>query len=180
MILIVDDDQSVRMSLGLMLKQAGYDYETVSTEADTMAMVRQRQPELVILDMNLTLSSTGEQGIEMLRKLKILIPETPVILISAWGTIPLAVEGMMRGAADFITKPWSNRDVLAKIRKALSKSAEETAAKAQTKSLEDTERDSITEALKKADGNISKAAEQLGITRQSLYRRMKKLNIEFQ
>ena len=74
MILIIDDDQAIRLSIGLMLRQAGFEYEAVATESDAMALIRRTEPELVILDMNLTLTTTGQQGIEMLRKIKILMP----------------------------------------------------------------------------------------------------------
>lgn len=177
MILIIDDDQAIRLSIGLMLRQAGFEYEAVSTESDAMAVIRHTEPELVILDMNLTLSTTGQQGIEMLRKIKVLVPSAPVILLSAWATVHLAVEGMKYGASDFVTKPWANRDFMAKIRKALddARKAEEADA---VKTLDTTERQTIEKAIRQADGNLSVAAQLLGITRQSLYRRMEKFGIK--
>ena len=105
MILIIDDDSSIRLSIGLMLKQGGFDNEAASTEAEALALVRRPDLELVILDMNLTLSTTGRQGIELLRKIRILAPKVPVIMLSAWATVPLAVEGMGYGAVDFVSKP---------------------------------------------------------------------------
>ncbi|MDE7458720.1 MAG: response regulator, partial [Muribaculaceae bacterium] len=139
MILIVDDDQAIRLSIGLMLRQAGFEYEAVSTESEAMAAMRRGNVDLAILDMNLTLSTTGQQGIEMLRKFKILAPTTPVIMLSAWATVPLAVEGMKYGAVDFVTKPWANRDFMAKIRKALD-SAEKARESDKVDSLDNTER----------------------------------------
>lgn len=177
MILIIDDDQAIRLSIGLMLRQAGFEYEAVSTESDAMAAMRRGNVDLAILDMNLTLSTTGQQGIEMLRKFKILAPTTPVIMLSAWATVPLAVEGMKYGAVDFVTKPWANRDFMAKIRKALD-SAEKARESDKVDSLDNTERLTIEKALKQADGNLSTAAQLLGITRQSLYRRMEKFGLK--
>ena len=177
MILIVDDDQAIRLSIGLMLRQAGFEYEAVSDEDSAMSAVRRDDLELVILDMNLTCTTTGRQGIDMVRKIRILAPRVPVILLSAWGTVPLAVEGMGYGAVDFVTKPWANRDFMAKIRKALA--AAEKAAMADTvDTLDNTERQAIAKALRQSDGNLSEAAQLLGITRQSLYRRMEKLGIK--
>lgn len=178
MILIADDDKSIRMSIGLMLRQAGMEYETASTEPEVLAAVRARNPELMILDMNLTLSTTGKQGIELLRKTKILKPDMPVILLTAWGTIPLAVEGLNFGAADFVTKPWHNRDFMAKIRKALADAAARKAAKEFVPTLEDVERQAVNNALAHSNGNMSQAAQLLGITRQALYRRMGKFGIK--
>lgn len=177
MILIVDDDQAIRLSIGLMLRQAGFDYEAVGSEAEALAAVRLDNVELVILDMNLTLSTTGNQGIEMLRKFKILAPATPIILLSAWATVPLAVEGMKYGASDFVTKPWANRDFMAKIRKALD-IAEKANSAAKVESLDETERQAIEKALRQAYGNLTTAAQLLGITRQSLYRRMEKFGLK--
>lgn len=177
MILIIDDDKAIRLSLGLLFKQAGFDTAEACTQREALEFVRQNEPELIVLDMNLTLTTTGRDGIELLRKIKIFSPEVPVILISAWGTIPLAVEGMSYGACDFITKPWSNRDLLAKARKAISgagnKSEEQVAP-----TLEDLERRAIKESLLQNNYNLSQTAEELGITRQSLYRRMQKYNIK--
>ena len=178
MILIVDDDRSIRLSIGLMLKTAGFESKEASNEADALAIVRSDGPDLVILDMNLSLSTTGEDGIELLRKLKILVPETPVILITAWGTIPLAVNGISHGAVDFVTKPWSNRDFMARIRKALDYAAAEKLKAAEVPTLETAERDTIVRAIDRCDGNLSKAADMLGITRQALYRRIEKFGIK--
>jgi DNA-binding NtrC family response regulator len=108
-----------------------------------------------------------------LRKIKILAPEVPVILISAWGTIPLAVEGMNYGAADFVTKPWNNRDFLAKIRKTLDASKPQ-----KLKTLDEVEREAILDALKQSNGNLTQVAAALGVTRQALYRRMEKYGIQ--
>ena len=177
MILIVDDDQTIRLSIGLMLRQAGFEYEAVATEADAMAAMRRGNVDLAILDMNLTLSTTGQQGIEILRKFRILAPTTPIILISAWATVPLAVEGMKYGAVDFVTKPWANRDFMAKIRKALE-AAEKAKDSAKVDSLDNTERQAIEKALRQSDGNLTSAAQLLGITRQSLYRRMEKFGLK--
>lgn len=171
MVLIVDDDQAVRLSISLALSKAGLEFETVGTEPEAMAAVRNPAVRMVVLDMNLHLSTTGEQGLEMLRKIKILRPELPVIMLTAWGTIPLAVSSMNYGATDFMTKPWSNEDLLRKIRRELNQSAPPP------DTLDTLERRAIADALKRCDGNLSTAARQLGITRQALYRRMQKFGL---
>lgn len=177
MILIVDDDNAVRLSIGLAMKRAGIDYEAVSNEPDALAAVRREETELVILDMNLTLTTTGRQGLEMLQKINILRPGLPVILITAWGTIPLTVEAMNLGAVDFVTKPWSNNDLIAKVKKALARRRAKLLASEHVDTLEDMERQAIVEALRRCDGNLSTAAQQLGITRQALYRRIEKYKL---
>ncbi len=178
MILIVDDDNAVRMALSLALERAGFEPLAVGNEAEALDAVRSGRVELVILDMNLTLSTTGRQGVEVLRKIRILQPDVPVIMITAWGTIPLAVETMNYGAADFVTKPWSNADVIAKIKKALARSSEQREARTcNDKTLEEIEADTIREVLRRCGGNLSEASKQLGITRQSLYRRIEKFKL---
>lgn len=119
MILIADDDTSVRLSLSLLLKRAGYEVVAVANPEAVLEEVRRRRFSLIMLDMNYTLSVSGREGIELLRKCKIFQPDTPVILITAWGSIPLAVEGMQSGAFDFITKPWDNAALLERVATAI-------------------------------------------------------------
>ena len=119
MILIIDDDSAVRSSLSFMLKRAGYEAQTVSGPREAMEVVRSVAPDLILMDMNFTLSTTGEEGLTLLRQVKIFRPETPVILMTAWGSIQLAVQGMQAGAFDFITKPWNNAALLQRIETAL-------------------------------------------------------------
>lgn len=116
MILIADDDLAVRTSLGLLLKQAGYPTRAVATPAAVLAAVREALPHLLLLDMNFSLDTSGHDGLELLTQLKRLYPTLPVILITGWGSITLAVEGMKAGAAEFVTKPWNNDALLQTIR----------------------------------------------------------------
>ncbi|MBD5358515.1 MAG: sigma-54-dependent Fis family transcriptional regulator [Bacteroides sp.] len=120
MILIVDDDKSIRLSLGLILKRAGYEVDYAENPDEALGKVRHTNYDLIFMDMNYSRSTTGEEGIELLRKTKIFLPDTPVILITAWGSIELAVEGMRHGAYDFITKPWNNQLLLQRIKTAIN------------------------------------------------------------
>lgn len=128
MILIVDDDRSIRLSLGLMLKRAGYATDQAADQEEALQKVRHTVYDLILMDMNYGNSVTGEEGIELLRKTRIFLPDTPVILITAWGSIELAVEGMRHGAYDFITKPWNNALLLQRIETALRLNRTETPA----------------------------------------------------
>ncbi|TPE43051.1 sigma-54-dependent transcriptional regulator [Pontibacter mangrovi] len=124
MILIIDDDIAVRASLGLLLKQNGYKTKEAATPQEALQLAAQHSFELVIMDMNFSIDTTGHDGLDLLGKFKGLYPKLPVILITGWGSISLAVEGMRLGAADFITKPWSNEYLLQAVRTALSLSQE--------------------------------------------------------
>lgn len=119
MILIIDDDRTIRLSLSLLLKRAGFETDMAENPEEALSKVRQRKYYLILMDMNYSRSTTGQEGIELLRKVKIFQPETPVILMTAWGSIELAVEGMKAGAYDFITKPWNNALLLQRINTAL-------------------------------------------------------------
>jgi two-component system NtrC family response regulator len=124
MILIIDDDNAVRSSLSLLLRQAGYDVATADSPDEALRITADFQPDLFVLDMNFSVGTSGEEGLELLKQLKQACPVKPVILITAWGSIPLAVEGMKAGAADFITKPWSNQRFLESVKTSLSLAGE--------------------------------------------------------
>lgn len=124
MILVIDDDSAVRSSLSFMLKRAGFEVCTVSTPAEAIQFVRVTEPRLVLMDMNFSLTTTGQEGLVLLKQVKVFYPQVPVILMTAWGSIQLAVEGMKAGAFDFITKPWNNAALLQRIETALKLTAE--------------------------------------------------------
>jgi two-component system NtrC family response regulator len=128
MILLVDDDLAVRVSLQLLLKQAGYATRAASGPAEALAAVREATPQLMLLDMNFTAATTGADGLALLTQLKALAPQVPVILLTGWGSIGLAVAGMKAGAAEFITKPWQNETLLQTIATVLQLQAPTEAA----------------------------------------------------
>lgn len=116
MILIIDDDVAVRTSLNLLLKQAGYAAQAVAGPEDALTIVQAAPPQLLLLDMNFSLDTSGRDGLHLLARVKAIAPQVPVVLITGWGSIALAVEGMKAGAAEFITKPWNNDHLLQIIR----------------------------------------------------------------
>jgi len=112
MILIVDDDIAVRTSLSLLLKSNGN--EIVSTDSPVLAfeVVKTQKPELIILDLNFSIGTSGKEGMDLLKKIRTFDAAVPIILITGWASIELAVQGMKLGANDFINKPWNNDYVL--------------------------------------------------------------------
>lgn len=123
MLLIIDDDSGVRSSLSFMLKRAGYQVIAVTGPREAMEVVRSEAPSLILMDMNFTLSTSGEEGLTLLKQVKVFRSDVPVILMTAWGSIQLAVQGMQAGAFDFITKPWNNAALLQRIETALELTA---------------------------------------------------------
>ncbi|MER2999364.1 sigma-54-dependent transcriptional regulator [Pontibacter populi] len=120
MILIIDDDVAVRASLSLMLKQNGFKTQEAASPKEALQLAELNPFQLVIMDMNFSIETTGHDGLALLSEFKKQYPKLPVILITGWGSISLAVEGMRLGAADFITKPWSNEYLLQAVQTALS------------------------------------------------------------
>ena len=97
--------------------------KTAPSPREAMDIVRAEAPALILMDMNFTLSTTGEEGLTLLKQVKVFRPDVPVILMTAWGSIQLAVQGMQAGAFDFITKPWNNAALLQRIETALELTA---------------------------------------------------------
>lgn len=112
MILIVDDDLAVRTSLLLLLQSTGKQVITSDNAIQAFEVIVTRKPELVILDLNFSIDTSGTEGLGLLQKIRTVDNVVPVILITGWASIELAVRGMKLGANDFINKPWNNDYVL--------------------------------------------------------------------
>jgi DNA-binding NtrC family response regulator len=123
MILIVDDDAAVVASLALLLRQRGHQAVAAATPSEALARIDDPDIALVLSDMNFSRETTGEEGLKLLDDIRRRRPQLPVILITAWGSIHLAVQGMKGGASDFITKPWSNDQVLQAVETAMGLAA---------------------------------------------------------
>ena len=121
MILVVDDDKTIRLSLKLILERNGYEVTLAEGPKEAIQIVRNTPAvELVLMDMNYTRATDGEEGLTLLKQVKVFRPEVPCILMTAWGSIDLAVQGMRAGAFDFITKPWDNGVLLERIETAVN------------------------------------------------------------
>jgi DNA-binding NtrC family response regulator len=120
MILIVDDDASVRTSLELLLKQSGHPSRAASGPSEALESLRSEPFDLVLQDMNFSRDTSGREGLELLRRIRAEHPRLPVILITAWGSIALAVDGIKTGASDFLTKPWTNTHLVQSVETVLS------------------------------------------------------------
>ncbi len=119
-ILLIDDDRAICASLSLLLQRAGYGVQAIHSPKELDTAFAKTAYALVILDMNFTITTTGKAGLDTLKEIKRLSPKLPVMLVTGWATVQLAVEGMKLGAADFIAKPWDNKALLSSIRTALA------------------------------------------------------------
>jgi DNA-binding NtrC family response regulator len=116
-ILLADDQPDVLQALRLLLKAEGCEIDTATSPASVLAAVDARDFDVAIIDLNYTRDTTsGLEGLSLLSKLQALDTPMPVVVMTAWGTVDLAVEAMRRGARDFIQKPWDNERVLAVVR----------------------------------------------------------------
>lgn len=167
-ILVVDDNPAILTAARICLGGVFEKVITLASPEGILATMNQENIDIVLLDMNFTLGvNSGQDGLLWLRSIHKLHPDVPVVLITAYADIKLAVRGLKDGAADFVTKPWDNTELVRTLKDAIDKSKEIVP-------LEEVETAHIHRVLEKCHGNISKAAEMLGITRQTLYAKMKR------
>lgn len=120
MLLIIDDDVAIQTSLSLLFRKEGFTVRVADGPFDTFEILNQETPALILLDMNFSVDTSGDDGLRLLRRIRERLPDVPVILITGWGSIDLAVAGMRAGAKDFITKPWQNDHLLRSVQTALN------------------------------------------------------------
>lgn len=112
-ILIADDQQDVLDALRLLLKGHGYSIETVNSPADLLAAVARQEFDILLIDLNYARDTTsGREGLDVLSRLKEMEDSPPVVAMTGWATVGLAVETMQYGVSDFVEKPWTNTRLL--------------------------------------------------------------------
>ena len=112
-VLIADDQQDIRESLRLLLKNEGFETHLASSPADVIAALEAREFDAVLMDLNYTRDTTsGQEGLDLLARIQSVDSSLPVIVMTAWSSIELAVEAMRLGARDFLQKPWENARLL--------------------------------------------------------------------
>ncbi len=121
-VLVADDQPDVLEALRLLLRLEGFEVESASSPAAASAIVERDAIDLVLADLNYARDTTsGFEGLDLLTRLHTLRPSLPVVVMTAWGSIDLAVEAMRRGAVDFVTKPWQNDQLVATLRACLDR-----------------------------------------------------------
>ena len=168
-ILVIDDNEAILTALRYCLAGTFEKVMTLTSPENVISLLGQEEVNIILLDMNFTLGvNSGQDGLLWLQAIRKHHPEIPVVLITAYADVSLAVRGLKRGAADFITKPWDNDELIRKLKDVLD-AADEVAT------LDELEAEHIRRAIDRFHGNLTQAAEVLGITRQTLYNKMKKL-----
>ncbi|HEX5474310.1 MAG TPA: sigma-54 dependent transcriptional regulator [Vicinamibacterales bacterium] len=116
-VLIADDQGDVLEALRLLLKAEGFQLETASSPAGVLAAIDAREFDVALIDLNYARDTTsGEEGLNLLSRIQASDTSLPVVVMTAWGSVEVAVEAMRRGARDFIQKPWDNARLLAIVR----------------------------------------------------------------
>jgi DNA-binding NtrC family response regulator len=111
--LIADDQREVREAMRLLLKAEGYETETAASPAEILSAVTRREFDIVLMDLNYTRDTTsGREGLDLLERLRAVDDSLPVVVMTAWASVGLAVQAMRQGARDFIEKPWENNRLL--------------------------------------------------------------------
>jgi DNA-binding NtrC family response regulator len=140
-VLIVDDDGAVQVSLALLLKQSGFEAVCADGPREALEQLSNGPVDLVLQDMNFSLQTSGEEGVELLARIKQAYPNLPVLLMTAWGSIALAVRGVKAGAANFFTKPWDNAQLVELIEATLQLGEAAPAAQRSTRAALDAKYD---------------------------------------
>src|SRR2546430_10499804 len=116
-VLLADDQSDIRDSLRLLLKGGGYEWQGVGAAAEALNALEAREFDAVLMDLNYARDTTsGQEGLDLLTRIQVLDSTVPVVVMTAWSSIELAVEAMRRGARDFIAKPWENNRLLSILR----------------------------------------------------------------
>ena len=168
-LVVVDDNAAILTALKICLA-AEFERIVTLTSPDTLVatLAKEEAVDAVLLDMNFSLGvNSGQDGLLWLRTFRRLHAHIPVVLITAFADVQLAIKGLKSGAADFVTKPWDNDELIRVLKDAIDNNTE-------VATLENFENDYIRKVVDKCHGNISRAAEMLGITRQTLYAKLKR------
>src|SRR5438874_441422 len=120
-ILLADDQGSVLDALRLLLKAEGYDADAVTRPNDVLSALQANDYDLVLMDLNYSQDTTsGMEGLDLLTRIRDLEKDVPLVVMTAWGNMELAIEAMRRGARDFIQKPWQNQAVVESLRQRMA------------------------------------------------------------
>jgi phosphoserine phosphatase RsbU/P len=120
-ILIADDQPDVLRALCLLLKGHGYTTETVTSPSDLLEALKRSEFDLLLMDLNYARDTTsGREGLDLLTRLKAMESVPPIVVMTGWATVGVAVEAMQRGVTDFVEKPWTNSQLLEVLRKQIN------------------------------------------------------------
>ena len=166
-ILVCDDNADILTAMQYALEGTFDRILTLLRPEDMLRIMAAEHVDMVLLDMNFSIGdNSGRDGLHWLQRVHEAHPDVPVVMLTAYGDVPLAVRALQSGAADFVTKPWDNDKLTYKLQGIMQ--AQQALAP-----LDEVEMEHIRRAVDRADGNLTAAAKMLGLTRQTLYNRLK-------
>lgn len=164
-ILVVDDNPAILTAAKICLSGVFERVITLSAPDAILPTIQQEHVDVILLDMNFSLGvNSGQEGMIWLSAIHRKHPDIPVVLVTAYADVKLAVRGLKNGAVDFVTKPWDNDELIRVLKDATDNSKELVP-------LDEIEKEHVRKVVDRCHGNMSKAAELLGITRQTLYKK---------
>src|SRR6056297_2718299 len=169
-ILLVDDTFVLRDRLAMAMQQRGLRVETAGNYDEAVEVFKHRPTDLAVLDLRMP----GRNGLDLLRKLLEIKPDTRIILLSGFGSIPASIDAVRAGAVNFLSKPADVDDILGAFLRGDEPAVPEGAIAFPAPSLARNEWEHIHRVLSDCGGNISEAARRLGIHRRSLQRKLRK------
>ena len=167
-LLVVDDNPAIFTTLEICLERVFSKIVTLTTPDAILATLEQEKVDVILLDMNFSLGiNNGQEGLIWVQAIHRRHPNIPIVLMTAYADVKLAVKGLKSGAVDFVTKPWDNHELIRVLKDAVDEATEVIP-------LEKMEEEHVRKVVDKCHGNISKAAEPLEISRQRIYNKLKK------
>ncbi|HEX7481584.1 MAG TPA: response regulator [Polyangiales bacterium] len=168
--LIVDDDATLRERLAVALRARGFDTRTAANFDEALALAQAESPELAVLDLRMP----GNSGLELLRELKRIDPETKIVVLTAYGSIATTIDAMKLGAVYYLQKPADVDDILAAFQHGAADAHPVPNMDFAAPSLERVRWEHINRVLADCEGNISEAARRLQLHRRTLQRMLQK------
>lgn len=166
-LIVIDDNPAILTAVKICMAGVFERIVTMSKPDGILVQLEKERADAILMDMNFTLGvNTGQEGLMWLTAIHRRFPDIPIVLITAYGDVKLAVRALKNGASDFVTKPWDNDDLIRILKDAVDKSR-------RVMTLEQVEAEHLRRAMEVSDGNLSKAADLLGISRQTLYRKIR-------
>jgi DNA-binding NtrC family response regulator len=166
-ILVIDDNPAILTAVKICLGGTFERIVTLTSPEKVLTTITQEHPSAILLDMNFTLGvNSGQEGMMWLSVIHRKFPDIPIVLVTAYADVKLAVRALKNGAADFVTKPWDNDELIRVLKDAIDKASEIIP-------LDQLETEHVRKVLNKCDGNMKRAADLLGISRQTLYNKVK-------
>jgi len=169
-LLIVDDDDTLRDQLARAFEKRGFEVRAAGGYESAMTLAREDAPELVVVDLRMP----GRSGLELIRDLKTLDPETQIVMLTGYGSIATAIDAMKLGAVYYLPKPADADDILAAFERGSAPALAAHPSSFTAPSLERLKWEHINLVLADCSGNISEAARRLKMHRRTLQRILQK------